>query len=94
MIHEKTYIQLCSTSGLASDESTSMTMREGKTRETYELSLQKTPALFKLWLKRHKSVSKLWIKKSQDFKRDLQGLCKEKLQQEKPAVSGSGTSHK
>ena len=28
--------------GLASDESKSMTMREGKIRETYELSLQKT----------------------------------------------------
>ena len=27
--------------GLASDESESMTMREGKIRETYELSLQK-----------------------------------------------------
>ena len=51
-----------------------MTIREGKLRETDELSLQKTPALIKLFLKRHKSVSKLWRKKSQDFDRDLQGL--------------------
>ena len=28
--------------GLASNQSTSMTMREGKIREIYELSLQKT----------------------------------------------------
>ena len=34
--------------GLASDESESMTIREGKVRETYELSLQKTPALVKI----------------------------------------------
>ena len=34
--------------GLASDESESMTIREGKIRETYELSLQKTPALVKI----------------------------------------------
>ena len=45
--------------GLASNESESMTIREGKVIETYELSLQKTPALVKLCLKRHKSVSKL-----------------------------------
>ena len=45
--------------GLASNENESMTIREGKVRETYELNLQKTPALVKLCLKRHKRVSKL-----------------------------------
>ena len=44
--------------GLASDESESMTIREGKVRETYELDLQKTQASVKLCLKRTKSVSK------------------------------------
>ena len=60
--------------GLARDESESMTIREGKVRKTYELSLQKTPLLVKLCLKWHKSVLKLWIKKSQDLERDSQGL--------------------
>ena len=63
-----------------------MTMREGKIRETYGLSIQKTLVSVKLCLKRHKSVSKLWRKKSQE--------AKEKLQQEKQDVSGSGASHK
>ena len=60
--------------GLASDESESMTIREGKLRETEKLILQKIPALVKLCLKRHKSVSKLWRKKLQDFDRDSQRL--------------------
>ena len=38
LINETTYIQLWSISGLASDESESMTMREGKIREPNELS--------------------------------------------------------
>ena len=76
LIHEETYIQLWSISGVASDESASMTVREGKIRETYKLSLQKTPALVKLCLKWHKIVSKPWIKKSWYFGRNLQGLRK------------------
>ena len=36
--------------GLASDESESMTMREGKIREPNELSYQKNPVLVKLCL--------------------------------------------
>ena len=57
LIHEETYMPLWSIScvkdsmviqvkrsleGLASNQSASMTMREGKIREIYELSLQKT----------------------------------------------------
>ena len=45
--------------GLASDENESMTIREGKVRETYKLSIQKTPTIVKLCLKRYKSVSRL-----------------------------------
>ena len=38
LIHEMTYIQPKSISGLASDESESMTIREGKIRGTNKLS--------------------------------------------------------
>ena len=62
--------------GIGSDKNESMTKREGNIRETYELSLQKTPSLVKLCLKRHKTVSKLWTKKLQDSEKYLQGLRK------------------
>ena len=38
LIHEMTYIQPKSISGIASDKSESMTIREGNIRETNELS--------------------------------------------------------
>ena len=81
-----TYIQRKSISGLTSDESERMRIREGKIRGTNKLSYRNYKDCVA-------AMQDEVVGLRDKFKRTSQE-AKEKLQQENPAGSGSGLSHK
>ena len=81
--------------GLASDETESMTIREGKVRETYEMDDTADSSISQAMLEMAQECVEVMEKEvaghRQRFTRTSQE-AKVKLQQEKPDVSGSGAS--